>query len=263
MSLDENIIFRFGGIERLFGAGTLDILSKSRVCIIGLGGVGSWVAEALARSGVGNITLVDFDDICVSNVSRQVHATTSTVGKLKTEALRERIQQIHPTCRVSVYLDSYSADTALEILKPGYDYVIDAIDGLRHKIHLIATCKKNSIPILTVGAGGGRKDPSKIHISDLAFTHTDRLLMYARKRLRQYYDFPRSKREAFGVACVFSSEFPHHPTPEGKVSQDPQFRQKKPLDCSVGLGTASFLTGTIGFFAAYRVIEDLLKNKTD
>lgn len=241
----------------MFGAGSLTRLSTSHVCIVGLGGVGSWVAEALARSGVGRLSLVDFDDICVSNVSRQVHAISSNVGRLKTEALTERILQIHPHCEVESHLEAYSADSSGLILSSSYNYVVDAIDGLRHKVHLISACKQKGIPIVTTGSGGGRRDPTQIRIDDLAFTHTDRLLMRVRKKLRQDYAFPRKAEVPFGVPCVYSTELPYHPTDAGQVSQDPQFRQKKPLDCSVGLGTGSFLTGSLGFFASYQVIKDL------
>src|SRR5580658_4551002 len=197
---------RFGGVARLYGAGGLQRLLQASVCVVGLGGVGSWAAEALARSGVGRITLVDLDDVCLSNVNRQLHALDGAIGRPKVEVMAERIRAINPACRVNAVAEFFSESTAEEILAPGFDFVLDAIDQVTNKCLLIARCRQKEIPIVAVGGAGGRRDPAAIKVADLAQTSHDALLQQVRTRLRDDHGFTRAAKTPFGVPCVFSTE---------------------------------------------------------
>lgn len=196
---------RFGGIERLYGAGSLDRLAAACVCVVGIGGVGSWAAEALARSGVGRLTLIDLDHVAESNVNRQVHALEDTLGMAKVQAMRERIARINPDCRVDCVDDFVTPENAAALL-PAHDAVLDCIDQVRAKAALIAHCRRHGIPVVTTGGAGGRVDPTRIRIDDLARTTQDALASKLRARLRKDYGFPRDAKKKFGVPCVFSDE---------------------------------------------------------
>ena len=176
MALVDNYEQRFGGIGRLYTPEGLARLRQAHVCVIGIGGVGSWVVEALARSGVGQITMIDMDDICVTNINRQLPALSGNIGKLKTEVMAERVKLINPECVVNIIDDFISPDNQAEYLNRGYDYVIDAIDSVKTKAAMIAYCKRNKIKIITIGGAGGQTDPSKIQITDLSKTIQDPLL---------------------------------------------------------------------------------------
>ncbi|WP_143813727.1 tRNA threonylcarbamoyladenosine dehydratase, partial [Mannheimia haemolytica] len=152
----DNYEQRFGGIGRLYTPEGLEKLRRSHICVIGIGGVGSWAVEALARSGIGKITMIDMDDICVTNINRQIHAMSGTVAQLKTEAMKERIERINPECVVEIIDDFLTQDNLADYLNRGYDYVIDAIDSLRVKAAMIAFCKRNKIKIITTGGAGGQ-----------------------------------------------------------------------------------------------------------
>lgn len=243
----------FSGIDRLLGNGSVDTLSMSHVLVVGLGGVGSWAVEALARSGLGFITLVDYDEICVSNINRQLHALTSTIGKSKAKALKERIHDINPECQVTVIEDFFSSDSAEQILATPYNIVIDAIDALSAKALLAKACRDKSIPLIVTGGAGGKKDPTKIAIEDLAKTMNDPLLQKLRKYLRQKMDFPRGKRSQFGIIAIYSTELPNEPE-NCEITGGS-------LDCATGYGTATYITATFGFFAAYKAVEYILKPK--
>ena len=167
MARVDNYEQRFGGIGRLYTPEGLARLCQAHVCVIGIGGVGSWVVEALARSGVGQITMIDMDDICVTNINRQLPALSGNIGKLKTEVMAERVKLINPECVVNIIDDFISPDNQAEYLNRGYDYVIDAIDNVKTKAAMIAYCKRNKIKIITIGGAGGQTDPSKIQIADL------------------------------------------------------------------------------------------------
>jgi tRNA A37 threonylcarbamoyladenosine dehydratase len=241
---------RFGGVERLFGAGALERLAAARVTVVGLGGVGSWAVEALARSGVGNLVLVDLDDICVTNTNRQIHAVDGAYGKPKWEALAERVRAIAPGCNVEgrpMFVTATTADAALE---GGCDYAVDAIDRRSHKCALIAAATQNGIPIVTVGGAGGRRDPTRIRSTDLAFTERDELLRQVRRKLRADYGFPRAPGRPFGVQAVFSPEPPSYPWSDGRVCAEPEPGSPLALDCASGFGTAAFVTGAFGLAAA-------------
>ena len=186
MARVDNYEQRFGGIGRLYTPEGLARLRQAHVCVIGIGGVGSWVVEALARSGVGQITMIDMDDICVTNINRQLPALTGNIGKLKTEVMAERVKLINPECVVNIIDDFISPDNQAEYLNRGYDYVIDAIDNVKTKAAMIAYCKRNKIKIITIGGAGGQTDPSKIQIADLSKTIQDPLLAKVRSVLGMF-----------------------------------------------------------------------------
>ncbi len=250
---------RFGGIERLYGQGSLTRLQAAHVAVIGLGGVGSWAAEALARSGVGKITLIDLDDVCVTNVNRQVHALEDTVGQSKGRAMADRLGRINPGLEVHVEEAFFNAANAEAILSRGIDYVIDAIDSIDDKCVLVNECDRRKQPLVVSGGAGGKGDPSKVCRSDLGQTTNDPLLKRLRRKLRQEYGFSRDLKKSFGMTAVYSEENPVFPWSNGTVCARPEPDSSLRLDCATGFGTASFLTGTLGFTAAAVVVEELVR----
>jgi len=251
---------RFNGIVRLFGAAGTERLRHAHVAIIGLGGVGSWGVEALARSGVGKLTLVDLDDVCISNTNRQLHALTGTFGRPKVEVMAERVRAIHPDCQVHARQEFFLKSNAGEILADRFDCVFDAIDQLAMKCLLIALCRERQIPLVTTGGAGGRRDPAAVEVADLALTGGDPLLAQVRKKLRDEFAFPRDQKP-FGVECVFSREPMMYTQPDGSVSCDKDPTTDLRIDCSTGLGTASFVTGTFGFIAAARIVQRIANSR--
>lgn len=247
----------FASISRLFGQQGLDKLQKSHVAIIGLGGVGSWIAEALARSAVGELTLVDLDEVCISNINRQVQALHSTVGQSKIEVISKRLLDINPSIKLHLVHDFFDQSNHQDILKDHYAFVVDAIDGLKNKCLVVDQCLKKKIPVITIGAAAGKTDPTKIKVADLALSREDMLLMRMRKKLRRQYSFPKGKKAHFGVDCVYSEEQCLYPTTEGDVclQKDPNIQGK--LDCESGLGTASFVTGSFAFMAASHIVKKI------
>jgi tRNA A37 threonylcarbamoyladenosine dehydratase len=253
----SDLDLRFGGIRRLYGASGLACLARAHACVLGIGGVGSWAAEALARTGVGRITLVDLDDICVSNVNRQLHALDGEIGRPKAEAMARRIQNINPACEVTPVLEFFGADNVDRLLAPRFDCVIDAIDHVASKCLLIAACHARSIPIMVCGAAGGRRDPAAIRVADLAQATHDRLLQQTRTRLRAMHGFPRRPQKKFGVECVFSPEPAVFHWKDGTICSKREEGSALRLDCESGYGTAAFVTGAFGFVAAARVVARL------
>ena len=251
---------RFGGLARLFGEAGLAALRRAHICVIGLGGVGSWAVEALARSGVGTLTLVDLDDVCISNVNRQIHALDGELGKPKVEVLTRRVQAINPECAVRPMHSFFLKSNAGQILQAGFDAVLDAIDSPSLKCLLIASCRERQVPVVVTGGAGGRQDPTAIQVTDLAFSSGDRLLQQVRRKLRRDYDFPRGGL-AFGVECIVSREIPVFPTKEGCVSTDRAEAADLRLDCSSGFGTASFVTGSFGLMAASRIVRRVVSDQ--
>lgn len=256
--------FRFGGIARLYGAAGLERLRRAHVAVIGLGGVGSWSAEALARSGVGAITLVDLDEICISNINRQLPALQSTVGRPKIDVLAERIREINPECQVACRMEFFTEATAASILEPGYTHVIDAIDSVRNKCLLIATCRDRKLPITACAGAGGRRDATQVRVTDLSRVIQDRLASEVRKRLRKEFGFPRNDRK-FGVDCVFSPEVPVFPRTDGTVCATRETSpdgQSLRLNCDWGFGSASFVTGVFGLVAAGHAVGKMAAGET-
>ncbi len=247
---------RFSGIRRLFSQQGVERLRRAHVAVIGLGGVGSWAVEALARSGVGELTLVDLDDVCISNVNRQLHALDGELGKPKVEVLTRRVRAINPDCVLHPWQAFFTKTTADELLAARLDYVLDAIDSPSKKCLVIALCREKKISIITTGASAGRSDPTALQVLDLACSSHDRLLQEVRKKLRTRYGFPRGK-QPFDVACVCSSEPPVYPKPDGTVCAWPDSRADLRLDCKSGFGTASFVTGAFGLVAAGYIVRKL------
>lgn len=246
---------KFSATGRLFGIDQWKKIAAARFCVIGVGGVGSWSVEALARLGCNNLTLVDLDDICVSNINRQVQALDSTVGKFKIDVLKERCLQINNECQIDLVQSYFSKKNENEILK-NFDVVIDAIDSLDEKCQLIKACIDKKISIVVTGAAGGKSDPTQIVVDDLAESTNDRLLHRVRKNLRETYGL--SIRDRFGVRTIFSREKARYPTSEGVMETASNPRNDMRLDCSSGFGTASFVTGAFGFFAASEAVKLVL-----
>lgn len=252
---------RFGGIRRLYSADGLERLKSAHVCVIGIGGVGSWAVEALARSGVGALTLVDMDDICVSNVNRQIHAVDSEIHKPKVETMAARILSINPACVVNAQRMFFTSTNASKILETRFDYVLDAIDAVREKAICVSLCRTLQLPVITSGGAGGRTDPTRVQIDDLSRATHDRLLQSLRKNLRADHGFPRGDKK-FGVECVFSPEPPMFPQADGTVcaTRDANADPLK-LDCRNGFGSATFVTGTFGFVAAARIVAEIASGR--
>jgi tRNA A37 threonylcarbamoyladenosine dehydratase len=247
---------RFGGVARLFGSEGLGRLRRAHVCVIGLGGVGSWAVEALARSGVGELTLVDLDDVCISNVNRQLHAIEGELGRPKVEVIARRVSAINPDCVVHPLHSFFLKSNAEAILKPSFSAVLDAIDSPSRKCFLIALCHQRGLRVITTGGAGGRRDPTLVEVADLGLSSHDRLSQEVRQQLRRKYGFPRGNRP-FGIECVLSREAPVFSTADGSMCADRSAASDLRLDCSSGFGTASFVTGTFGLVAASRIVQRL------
>ena len=252
-----NYDFRFGGIERLYGPGSLDRLRQARVLVVGIGGVGSWVAEALARSGIGALDLADLDDVCESNINRQIHALDGAIGKSKIDAMAERCQLINPECRIRSHHQFYTAKTAESFFDEPIDFVMDAIDSVKHKCHLIDQCKQRLIPIIVSGGAGGRIDPTRIQAVDLSKSYNDKLLQRVRKLLRSDYGFPKQENRRFKVECVFSPENAYYPE---SCEMDEEASSRR-LDCSSGYGAATHITGAFAFVAAARIVQRIAQTR--
>lgn len=251
---------RFGGIARLYGTQGAHTLQNAHVCVVGIGGVGSWVAESFARNGIGNITLIDLDDICTTNINRQIHALTDTVGESKVDVMADRLLQINPECKVNRIEDFVTFDNLTSLINCSFDYVVDAIDSVKIKTALIAHCKRNKLPIITIGGAGGQVDPSKISICDLSQTYQDPLLAKVRNILRKEYNYSKNTKRKFSIDAVFSSEQLIYPSTDGEVCHSKQgLSGTTRLDCSSGFGATSHVTACFAFFAVGRVIEKMLR----
>jgi len=252
---------RFGGTQRLYGLSGTDILRQSHVCIVGIGGVGSWVAEGLARTALGQMTLIDLDDICVTNTNRQIHALQDTIGEAKVDAMTQRIMQINPACRVTQIEDFVTPDNVSELLNNSYDYVVDATDSIKAKAAMVAHCKRHKIPIITIGGAGGQIDPTQVAVTDLSKTIQDPLAAKLRSQLRRFYNFTTNPKRRFAVDCVYSTEQLRYPQADGSVCSKKTLTDGSvKLDCNNGLGAAVAVTATFGFVASARVIEKLISN---
>ncbi len=262
ITLTESSQSRFGGIARLYGTQALIKLQQAHILIIGIGGVGSWTAEALARSGIGNITLLDLDDICVTNTNRQIHATRKTIGKPKTRVMKERLVDINPEINVHVIEDFIDADNFDNYINDDYSLVIDAIDAVMVKTKLIHFCKRKKLPIITIGSAGGKKDPQLITQKDLNKTKNDPMLSKVRNNLRRLYGFSRDKKQSFSVAAVYSTEQMVYPDNKGETCYSKQYMEGSvKLDCTQGFGAATMITATFGFIAASTAIKKLIETK--
>jgi tRNA threonylcarbamoyladenosine dehydratase len=252
---------RFGGVARLYGAAALARFRSAHVCVIGVGGVGSWVVEALARSAIGRITMIDFDNLAESNINRQIHALTDTLGQAKVSALQQRIFQINPYCEVNQIEDFVTPDNLDQLIgAPAYDYVIDAIDNVKAKTALIAYCRTHGIKLLTIGGAGGQIDPTRIEVRDLCRTEQEPLLAKVRKRLRNEHGFPRGTKNKFGIDAVFSTEPLRMPDSLESCALEPADDSVRPgltgLNCA-GYGSAVVVTASFGLVAAAQALRYL------
>jgi tRNA A37 threonylcarbamoyladenosine dehydratase len=256
--INDDFDSRFGGIVRVYGIKGMDRIRRARILVVGIGGVGSWVAEALARTGIGHMTLVDLDDVCVTNINRQVHAVNSTVGKFKVDVMQERVKEINPYCEVDTKQCFFSPKNLSVIFDKTYDYVIDACDDFTNKCYLIDYCRQNKLPLVVMGGAGGKTDPTQIAVTDMATSSNDRLLARLRKKLRQDFNFPGENDGNFGVWAVWSRERAVYPTADGCTTHKPPGMAKN-MDCSEGFGSVSFVTGAFAFAATSLVLKELTK----
>ena len=236
---------RFGGLRRLYGDRGYAQVRAAHVVVVGLGGVGSWTAEALARSGVDALTLVDLDQVAESNVNRQVQALGSTLGMAKTDALAARIADIHPGCEVAAVEEFVDESNWPGLLARRADVVIDACDDVRAKAVLAAWARAGGTPLVSVGAAGGKRAAERVEVADLADVTHDPMLAALRQRLRKQHGAPRSG--PLGVCCVFSRE------PVAMPSGD-ACDVDGSLNCH-GYGSSVAVTATFGMVAASRALE--------
>ena len=236
MNSSESSIFARSA--QLLGGEAVGRLAAARVLVVGVGGVGSFAAECLARTGVGHVTLVDHDSVCESNVNRQLHALATTIGRPKAEVMAERLRAINPDIDARAVVAAYSPDAPGAILEPAPDFVIDAIDSLTAKCDLIAQCRGRGISVVTSTGSAGRTDPTRVAVADLSKTDVDPLAKMVRKLLRRRHGFPREGK--FGVTAVYSTEDPN---------------QREGVDLSAPRGSLSQVTGVFGLICASVVIN--------
>lgn len=254
---------RFSGISRLYGINGHKALLNSHVVVVGIGGVGSWAAEALARTNVGIITLIDLDDVSETNINRQLHAMSSTIDKSKTELMKQRILDINPDCCVNEVEDFVTPDNARELIPSSADVIIDAIDAVKAKAAIIAFAKRAKIKVITTGGAGGQIDPLQITKGDLAKTIQDPLSAKVRSELRRNYGFSKNPKRRFGVECIYSTEQLRFPTADGGISQAKQQQQGSgKMDCSTGFGSFVAVTSNFGMIAASRAIDFIVNKAT-
>jgi tRNA A37 threonylcarbamoyladenosine dehydratase len=251
---------RFGGVARVYGEAAARRFAESSVCVIGLGGVGSWTVEALARSGIGALTLIDLDHVAESNVNRQLPALGSTLGRAKAAVLAERALDINPALRVEVVEDFVLPGTLARLVGPCFHQVVDCIDDFRAKAALVAHCRRQKTALVTVGGAGGRVDPTRVRVGDLSRSVQDRLLSRVRKQLRQEYGFSRNPRRRFDVPCVWSDEQMVFPGTRGGVCPGrPAGSEARDLSCAGGIGSVVTVTATFGLVAAAHVLNRLAR----
>lgn len=246
---------RFGGVARLYGGPALTRFRTAHVCVVGIGGVGSWTAEALARSGIGAMTLVDLDHVAESNLNRQIHALEGTLGQAKIEAMAERVRQINPECRLTLvdeFIDPDNLETLLGALE-SLDFLVDAIDGVRAKTALLAWCRRRQLSVVTAGAAGGQQDPTRIRVADLSRTTQDPLLAKVRSQLRRNFGFPKDPKKKFAIEAVYSEEPLSYPETACEI---PGTGAPTGLNCA-GFGSSVAVTACFGLTAAALVLKRL------
>lgn len=244
-------------MERLYSPEVMKHLSQVSVTIVGIGGVGSWAAECLARSGIGHLRLIDLDEVCSTNINRQVHALDSTIGKLKVEVMAQRIGQFAPQCEVEAIPSFLTVSNCAHLLASQGDFLIDAIDATREKAHLLHFCHAQTLPVVSCGAAGGKKNIAAIQSDDLGHVHGDRLLAAVRRRLRKHYGFTqlpsqKNKKKKMGIPCIFSPESPTLP-PTTTCNTTPT----RSINCTTGYGSALHMTASFGLWASYYCLSTL------
>jgi len=260
--MNDPWIERFSGVDRLYGSGAVARFRRARVAVVGLGGVGSWAVEAMARTGIGQLTLIDADDLCVSNTNRQLPAIVGQYGRGKADVMAERCRAINPAIEVEAVPSFLTPANLDDLLDRNFDVVLDACDSFRTKVEAIAWCRRRKRPVITVGSAGGRRDATQVRVRDLSRTEHDAMLSLIRKKLRGEFNFPKNADRYFGVSAVYSLENVNYPQPDGsvcgirpKVAGDAGLK----LDCGGGLGAATHVTGAFAFAAVGRLLELLLK----
>lgn len=248
--MSVNLARRFGGIARLYGEERLNQFAQSHVCVIGVGGVGSWTVETLVRSGVGAITMVDLDNVSESNCNRQLSALDPHFGKAKVAVITERMHAINPHCRIRAVEEFIHADNLAALLNEPFDYLVDAIDHTATKAAIAAWCIEQNYPFIVCGGAGGKIQPQYVKVDDLSAVQGDRLLANLRHTLRKHYGFSQPIKQPFSILCVYSDEPVRHPlhrTSNMALSG---------LSCS-GYGSSMAVTATFGLIAAATVINIL------
>jgi tRNA threonylcarbamoyladenosine dehydratase len=255
-SVELDVERRFSGVRRLYGAQGLQQLQAAHVLVIGIGGVGSWTVEALARNAVGKLTLVDLDNIAESNINRQIHALDANIGKAKVAAMHERIVQINPVCQVVEIEDFISAENMIPMLEVKPDVVVDCMDDTKAKIALAAYCSQQKLPLIVVGSAGGKLDATRIRLADLAHVHGDRMLAKVRNQLRRDHGFPKAsdtkKSAKFGITAVYSDEPVEKPAEACETDAG-----LTGLNCA-GYGSSICVTASFGFVAAQQALQQLV-----
>ncbi len=242
---------RFAGVAKIYGDDAFNHYEKSHVMVIGIGGVGSWAVEALARTAIGEITLVDMDVLAASNINRQLPALSSTLGQEKADIMAERCRQINPHVKINIVDDFLSADNVTDILASQPDVVLDCIDDVKAKLALMLYCRFNKIPLIVSGGAGGKLDPLKIRVADLSKTEQDPMLAKLRSQLRAK-GICKKPKEKFGITCVYSIDNPFSGTEVCAAAG---------LRCG-GYGSAVVVTSTFGMIAAAEVLKKLDMKKT-
>lgn len=250
---DTDLHRRFGGLERLYGVHGAACIRNAHIAVVGIGGVGSWTAEALARSGVGTLTLIDLDNVAESNINRQIHALTDTVGKAKVEAMRERISQINPACVVHCIEEFVEPANWPTILPPGVDAVVDACDQVKAKLSMAQWARRYKRLFISVGAAGGKRLAHKVEVDDLSQTTHDPLLAQLRYRLRKEFNAPKNGKK-MGVTTVFSREAVAQPDASCQLASS-----DGSLNCS-GYGSVVAVTATFGQCAAGWILDQISSN---
>jgi tRNA A37 threonylcarbamoyladenosine dehydratase len=260
VDLSDEVDFsrRFGGIARLYGERALERFRAAHVCVVGVGGVGSWIVEALARSAVGRLTLIDLDNVAESNINRQIQALSNTVGMAKIEALKQRIALINPYCEVELVEDFIDPDNIPQMIGASrFDYVVDAIDSVKAKAALIAWCSRHAIPLVVIGGAGGQLDPTKVEVRDLARTEQEPLLKKVRKILRAHYGFAKGEKNKYHIDAVFSMEPLRYPdSAESGGACEVDANSITGLNCA-GFGSSMVVTATFGMIAAGHLLRKL------
>ena len=248
---------RFGGLERIYGSGALGRLRAAHVLLVGLGGVGSWTVEALARTGIGTLTLVDLDDVCATNTNRQLHALDPEWGRLKADVLVDRVRRINPEAKVTSVADFFTRKSAAALLESTPTLVVDAIDSVNDKVTLIEECRARGLPVVVSGGAGGKTDPTRVRWADLGQEQGDPLLKAVKRGLKSRGVLPNSQG-VWNVECVFSDEPSVLPWDVCEAIPAPGQGGSARIDCATGFGAVAFATGTFGFALASRAVKRIL-----
>lgn len=249
-TLPDDYERRFAGSRRLYGEDNFALYEQAHVLVAGAGGVGSWAIEALARSGIGRLTLIDMDVLVASNVNRQLPALTETFGRGKIEVLAERARSINPRLQITLIDDFLTRDNIATLMADTPDLVLDCTDDVDAKISMVVWCRRRRIPIVVAGAAGGKTDPAQLRVSDLTQTHRDPLLAKIRRQLRRDCGFPKKPEEKFGIPCVWSDQAVSTPNGQSCEAGD--------LSCS-GYGSITMVTASMGMMAVAEGLRHMLR----